>query len=44
MAEPPARLITGCRPVAKHHTAEGVDNNEDGVVLSPAWPRLRHHH
>ncbi|MEV7097442.1 glycosyltransferase family 39 protein [Amycolatopsis sp. NPDC051045] len=48
---PAARLITGCRPVAKHHNAEGVDNDEEGVVLSlctltrpwsQAWPELRH--
>ncbi|NBH12512.1 glycosyltransferase family 39 protein [Amycolatopsis sp. SID8362] len=47
---PAARLITGCRPVAKHFTAGGVDNDENGVVLSlctltkpwsVAWPRLR---
>jgi hypothetical protein len=48
---PASRLITGCRVVAKHHNAEGVDNDEDGVALSlctltepwsTAWPVLRH--
>lgn len=50
---PAARLITGCRPVAKHHNADGVDNDEEGVVLSlctltrpwsVAWPQLRRYH
>ncbi|MEU4252594.1 glycosyltransferase family 39 protein [Amycolatopsis sp. NPDC026612] len=50
---PASRLITGCRTVAKHHNAEGVDNDEEGVVLSlctltrpwsEAWPRLRHYY
>ncbi|MEV5720788.1 glycosyltransferase family 39 protein [Amycolatopsis mediterranei] len=50
---PAARLITGCRAVAKHHNAEGVDNDEEGVVLSlctltrpwsVAWPQLRHYY
>ncbi|KDN20992.1 ArnT family glycosyltransferase [Amycolatopsis rifamycinica] len=49
-ASPAARLITGCRTVAKHHNADGVDNEENGVPLSlctltrpwsQAWPRLR---
>ncbi|WP_439380687.1 ArnT family glycosyltransferase [Amycolatopsis lexingtonensis] len=48
-----AKLITGCRAVAKHHNADGVDNDEEGVVLSlcaltrpwsAAWPRLRHYY
>jgi len=47
---PASRLITGCRVVAKHHNAEGVDNDEEGVTLSlctltepwsTAWPVLR---
>ncbi|WP_328454427.1 ArnT family glycosyltransferase [Amycolatopsis sp. NBC_00438] len=48
---PASRLITGCRPVALHHNAEGVDNDEDGVTISlcdtltrpwsAAWPQLR---
>ncbi|MEU7785184.1 glycosyltransferase family 39 protein [Amycolatopsis sp. NPDC049159] len=48
---PASRLITGCRPVAKHFTDDGVDNDENGVVLSlcstltepwsTAWPALR---
>ncbi|WP_410675968.1 glycosyltransferase family 39 protein [Amycolatopsis sp. cmx-4-68] len=50
---PAAKLITGCRPVAKHHNAEGLDNGENGVVLSlcgltrpwsAAWPQLRHYY
>ncbi|MEV6447921.1 glycosyltransferase family 39 protein [Amycolatopsis sp. NPDC051716] len=50
---PASRLITGCRAVAKHHNAEGVDNDEEGVVLSlctltrpwsQAWPQLRHYY
>jgi hypothetical protein len=45
-----SRLITGCRVMAKHHNAEGVDNDEEGVMLSlctltepwsTAWPVLR---
>jgi 4-amino-4-deoxy-L-arabinose transferase-like glycosyltransferase len=47
---PASRLITGCRVLAKHHNAEGVDNDEEGVTLSlctltepwsTAWPVLR---
>lgn len=47
---PASRLITGCRPVARHQNADGVDNDEEGVVLSlctltepwsTAWPVLR---
>ncbi|OXM69970.1 ArnT family glycosyltransferase [Amycolatopsis vastitatis] len=50
---PASRLITGCRPVAKHRNADGVDNDEQGVVLSlcsltrpwsVAWPQLRHYY
>jgi 4-amino-4-deoxy-L-arabinose transferase-like glycosyltransferase len=50
---PASRLITGCRAVAVHRTAEGVDNDEDGVLLSlctltrpwsQAWPQLRHYY
>ena len=50
---PASRLITGCRPVAKHRDADGVDNDEQGVVLSlcsltrpwsQAWPVLRHYY
>jgi hypothetical protein len=48
---PASRLITGCRAVAMHHNAEGVDNDEEGVTVSlctltepwsTAWPTLRH--
>ncbi|MDT7798834.1 MAG: hypothetical protein QOI78_2267 [Actinomycetota bacterium] len=49
---PASRLITGCRPVAMNHNAEGIDNDEDGVTVSvcgtltrpwsAAWPQLRH--
>lgn len=47
---PASRLLTGCHAVAKQHNAEGVDNDEEGVVLSlctltepwsTAWPALR---
>ncbi|MEU0795739.1 glycosyltransferase family 39 protein [Amycolatopsis sp. NPDC005961] len=47
---PAARLITGCRAVAKNRTVEGVDNDENGTLLSlctltepwsTAWPKLR---
>ncbi|WP_410592535.1 ArnT family glycosyltransferase [Amycolatopsis sp. lyj-23] len=50
---PAARLITGCRAVAKHHSTDGVHNDEDGVVLSlctltrpwsQAWPQLRRYY
>ncbi|WP_318306722.1 ArnT family glycosyltransferase [Amycolatopsis solani] len=50
---PAAGLITGCRAIAKHFTEGGVDNDENGVVLSlctltepwsTAWPRLRHYY
>jgi 4-amino-4-deoxy-L-arabinose transferase-like glycosyltransferase len=48
---PASRLITGCRPVAMHRNAEGIDNDEEGVTISlctltrpwsSAWPVLRH--
>ncbi|SFW80593.1 ArnT family glycosyltransferase [Amycolatopsis australiensis] len=47
---PAARVLTGCRPVALHRDADGVDNDENGVPLSlctlaqpwsTAWPILR---
>ncbi len=47
---PAAHLITGCHAVAKNRTAGGVDNDENGTVLSlctltepwsTAWPKLR---
>ncbi|WP_410570884.1 ArnT family glycosyltransferase [Amycolatopsis sp. cmx-4-61] len=50
---PAARLLTGCRAVAKHHNADGVHNDEDGVVVSlctltrpwsEAWPQLRRYY
>ncbi|GAB3166988.1 ArnT family glycosyltransferase [Amycolatopsis sp. NPDC004378] len=47
---PASRLITGCHAVAENHNAEGVDNDEEGTVISlctltepwsTAWPKLR---
>ncbi|MCO1659463.1 glycosyltransferase family 39 protein [Pseudonocardia sp. S2-4] len=46
-----AARFTGCAPVATHRSPDGVDNDEDGTVVSRcaappswsrAWPALRH--
>lgn len=45
-----SRLFTGCRVVATHHNAAGIDNDEEGVELSLCtatepwsriWPAIR---
>jgi 4-amino-4-deoxy-L-arabinose transferase-like glycosyltransferase len=46
-----AARFSGCAPVATHRSPDGVDNDEDGTVVSrcapppswaAAWPSLRH--